>query len=87
MYWLSHLLFWLGKRLARYTFPKIGHAPALMDPAQLAIIEEFLRLATGGSAHIHPNAMERNSRRHPCCSRAEGLCSDVSRLLNTPRCS
>ena len=30
-------------RLVCYTFPKIGHAPALMDPAQLAIIEEFLR--------------------------------------------
>jgi hypothetical protein len=42
-YWLSHFLFWLGKRLVRYTFPKIGHASALMDPAQLAIIEEFLR--------------------------------------------
>ena len=24
-------------------FPKIGHAPALMDPTQIAIIAEFLR--------------------------------------------
>jgi hypothetical protein len=27
-------------------FPEIGHAPALMDPTQIAIIAEFLRPLT-----------------------------------------
>jgi pimeloyl-ACP methyl ester carboxylesterase len=32
-----------GPRLERVEFPKIGHAPALMDPTQIAIVAEFLR--------------------------------------------
>ncbi|MBV8641023.1 MAG: alpha/beta hydrolase [Verrucomicrobia bacterium] len=32
-----------GPRAHLVEFPKIGHAPALMDPTQIAIIAEFLR--------------------------------------------
>ena len=32
-----------GPRAQLVEFPKIGHAPALMDPTQIAIIAEFLR--------------------------------------------
>jgi pimeloyl-ACP methyl ester carboxylesterase len=32
-----------GPRAQLVEFPKIGHAPALMDPKQIAIIAEFLR--------------------------------------------
>jgi pimeloyl-ACP methyl ester carboxylesterase len=32
-----------GPRAELVEFPKIGHAPALMDPKQIAIIAEFLR--------------------------------------------
>jgi pimeloyl-ACP methyl ester carboxylesterase len=32
-----------GPRAQLVEFPKIGHAPALMDPTQIAIIVEFLR--------------------------------------------
>ena len=32
-----------GPRAELLEFPKIGHAPALMDPTQIAIIAEFLR--------------------------------------------
>ncbi|MBV8099933.1 MAG: alpha/beta hydrolase, partial [Verrucomicrobia bacterium] len=32
-----------GPRAQLVEFPKIGHAPALMDPAQIAIVAEFLR--------------------------------------------
>jgi hypothetical protein len=31
-----------GPRAQLVQFPKIGHAPALMDPTQIAIIAEFL---------------------------------------------
>jgi pimeloyl-ACP methyl ester carboxylesterase len=33
-----------GPRAELREFPKIGHAPALMDPTQIAIIADFLRL-------------------------------------------
>ena len=32
-----------GPRAELVELPKIGHAPALMDPTQIAIIAEFLR--------------------------------------------
>ena len=32
-----------GPRAELLEFPNIGHAPALMDPGQIAIIAEFLR--------------------------------------------
>jgi hypothetical protein len=32
-----------GPRAELVEFPKIGYAPALMDPTQIAIIAEFLR--------------------------------------------
>jgi pimeloyl-ACP methyl ester carboxylesterase len=32
-----------GPRAELVEFPKIGHAPALMDPTQIAIVAEFLR--------------------------------------------
>jgi pimeloyl-ACP methyl ester carboxylesterase len=32
-----------GPRAKLVEFPKIGHAPALMDPTQIAVIAEFLR--------------------------------------------
>jgi pimeloyl-ACP methyl ester carboxylesterase len=32
-----------GPRAQLVEFPKIGHAPALMDPTRIAIIAEFLR--------------------------------------------
>ena len=32
-----------GPRAELVEFPKIGHAPALMDPTHIAIIAEFLR--------------------------------------------
>jgi pimeloyl-ACP methyl ester carboxylesterase len=32
-----------GPRAELLEFPNIGHAPALMDPTQIAIISEFLR--------------------------------------------
>jgi pimeloyl-ACP methyl ester carboxylesterase len=35
-----------GPRAELLEFPKIGHAPALMDPTQIAIIAEFLRPLT-----------------------------------------
>jgi pimeloyl-ACP methyl ester carboxylesterase len=34
-----------GPRAQLVEFPKIGHAPALMDPAQITIVAEFLRRA------------------------------------------
>ena len=32
-----------GPRAELVEFPNIGHAPALMDPTQIAIVVEFLR--------------------------------------------
>jgi pimeloyl-ACP methyl ester carboxylesterase len=40
---IAHEMTKRGPRAKLVEFPKIGHAPALMDPAQIAIIAEFLR--------------------------------------------
>jgi hypothetical protein len=39
-----------GPRAELLEFPKIGHAPALMDPTQIVIYCRVLALVTGGSA-------------------------------------
>ncbi len=40
---VAHEMTQRGPRAELHEYPKIGHAPALMDPAQIAIIAEFLR--------------------------------------------
>lgn len=40
---IAHAMTQRGPLAALVEFPKIGHAPALMDPKQIAVIAEFLR--------------------------------------------
>lgn len=40
---IAHEMTQRGPRAELVEFPKIGHAPALMDPTQIAIVPEFLR--------------------------------------------
>jgi pimeloyl-ACP methyl ester carboxylesterase len=40
---IAHEMTQRGPRAELVEFPKIGHAPALMDPTQIAIIAQFLR--------------------------------------------
>jgi pimeloyl-ACP methyl ester carboxylesterase len=41
--WLANPAAQRGPRAELVEFPKIGHAPALMDSTQIAIVAEFLR--------------------------------------------
>ena len=40
---IAEQMTWRGPKAELIEFPKTGHAPALMDPAQIAMIAEFLR--------------------------------------------
>lgn len=40
---IAHAMTQRGPHAVLVEFPKIGHAPALMDPKQIAVIAEFLR--------------------------------------------